>query len=297
MRELGFERISGTPGTAAGLTLTAVAGNPRMSAAAPVGSPIHYTVEIESAGQQVCHGVGISTGAGGFTRVVESSSYDGTDYTMNPAAFASIPAGCVIYCSAGAADLVPSNAPPCAPGENLWFDPAGQNNNVSAAAWAVGTTNRDHYWRDRIAVNKPIDQLAIHSSAICTFDFGVYEIDWATGKAGKLLLGWQGITTIAGMTPLLFSAATLGALPKSAQRLPIGDVMFMGNWSSTAGQPNRVKDGTGAMSGSLVADLSVPQMIQYANRTNGTAFGDNPSITGRLTTSYSKIPLVAARGA
>lgn len=296
MRELGCERISGTPGTAAALTLTAFTGNPRMSAVAPVGSPIHYTVEVESTGQPVCRGVGFSTGAGGFTCAIETSSYDGTDYTMSPAAFASIPAGCIIYCSAGAFDILPSFAPACAPGENLWFDPAGFSI-ITSATWTVGAAGRDYFWRDRIAVNQPVDQLAIHAAAACTFDFGIYEINWATGKAGKLLLGWQGLTLAAGMNPMLLTAATLGALPKAAQRLPVGDVMFMGNWSATTGQPGRVKEGSSAMAGSLVSDLASPQHIQYVNRTNNTTFGDNPTITGRITTAYSKIPLVAARGA
>lgn len=297
MRELAYESISGTPGTSATLTVAAVSGNPRFNEVAPVGSPIQYTVVVESTGQQVCHGTGISTGAGGFTRVIESSSYDGTNYTMSPAAFASIPAGCVIQCSAGAADLIPTYAPPCAPGENLWFDPAGSSI-ITAATWTVGATGRDYFWRDRIAVNHPVDQLAIHAAAASgLLDFGLYEINWATGKAGKLLLGWQGVTLAAGMNPLLLSAATLGVLPKSAQRLPIGDVMFMGNWSNTAGNPGRVKEGSSAMAGSLVPDLSAPQHIQYVNRTNNTTFGDNPTITGRIITAYSKIPLVAARGA
>jgi hypothetical protein len=297
MRGIGYESISGTPGTAANLTVAAVTSSPRLSDVAPVGSPIHYTIEVLSTGQFVCHGVGISTGAGAFTRVIETDAYDNTNYTLSPASFASIPSGCVIYCAAGAFDILPTYAPVCAAAENLWFDPAGPNNNIAGATWTVGTTSRDFFWRDRIAVNQPIDRLAIHTSAICTLDFGVYEVNWSTGKPGKLLLGWQGVTTVAGMNELSLSAATLGALPKSAQRLPIGDVFFMGNWSSTTGQPNRVKDGTGAMSGSLVSDLASPQHIQYVNRTNNTTFGDNPTITGRLTTAYTKIPLVAARGA
>lgn len=296
MRELGLELISGTPGTSATLTIAAVTGNPRINQVAPVGASIHYTVEIENTGQQVCHGVGFSTGAGSFTRAIESSAYDGTDYTFSPAGFASIPAGCVIYCSAGAADLLPTFAPPCATGENLWFDPAGPSV-ITSATWTVGAINRDYFWRDRIAVNHPVDQLAIHAAASGTLDFGLFEIDWTTGRAGKLLLGWQGITLAAGMNPMLLTAATLGVLPKAAQRLPIGDVMYMGNWSATAAQPGRVKDGTSAMAGSLVSDLASPQHIQYVNRTNNTSFGDNPTITGRITSAYAKIPLVAARGA
>jgi hypothetical protein len=298
MRELGLQSISGAPGTAAALTLGDVAGNPRMSAIAPVGSPIHYVVAIESTGQMVCRGVGFSTGAGGFTRVMEFATFDGADYTTDPASFGSIPAGCVIYCSGGATDIITSHAPVCGPGENLWFDPAGPNNKVSSATWTVGAVNRDYFWRDRIVVNQKIDQLAMHASAASgVIDFAVFEVNWATGKAGKLLLGWQGVTLIAGMTPMLLSAATLGALPKAAQRLPIGDVFFMANWSNTTGQPGRVKDGTGSMDGSLVADLASPQHIQYVNRTNGTAFGDNPTITGRIASSYPNIPLVAARAA
>jgi hypothetical protein len=297
MRELGYQSISGTPGTAAALTVVAVAGNPGMHQVAPVGSPILYTIAVESTGQQVCSGVGKSTGAGGFTRSLEFSTFDGTDYLTPTATLASIPAGCVIYCSFSAFDVMPTYAPPCAPGENLWFDPAGQSI-ITSATWTVGAANRDYFWRDRIAVNHPVDQLAIHASAASgTLDFGLFEIDWATGKAGKLLLGWQGVTLAAGMNPLLLTAATLGALPKAAQRLPIGDVMYMGNWSATAGQPGRVKDGTSAMAGSLVSDLASPQHLQYVNRTNNTSFGDNPTITGRITTSYSKIPLIAARGA
>lgn len=295
MRELAYQSISGTPGTAAALTVVAVAGNPRLDQVAPVGSPIFYTVEIESSGQAVCTGVGKATGAGAFTRLAEFSSYDGTDYGANPAALASIPAGCVIYCSLSGQIALPSFAPTSNVSANRWFDPSGQGGIVTTA-FTVGAANRDYFWRDRLATAQKIDAFSIHAAAIGVLDLGLYEIDWATGGPGVLLLGWQGFALAAGMNTLLLTAATLGVLPKAAQRPPIADVIWMANWSATTANPARTKDATAALSGSETADLSGPQHLLYAPRANNSTFGDSPALTGRITTAAAKVPSIGARG-
>lgn len=296
MRELGYEAIDGTPGTSASLTLSAVTNNPRISQVTETGRPVHYTIALSN-GQQRCHGIGVSTGDGTFRRIVETSVFDGTAYTINPSGFADLPSNCVIYCSAGASDVLHTPAPPCAIGEHCWFAPGGPGTIVTQASWAIGAINRDYFWRDRINVSFPIDQVAIHTTAICNIDLGIYDINWETGTPGKLLLGWQNKTTIVGMNALNLTDATLGVLNKTPQRLAIGDIFVMCNWSSTTGSPGRVIDATAASLGSLVPDLSAPQQVMYGARTQGSSFGDNPTLTGRNITPYAKMPLLAFRGA
>lgn len=296
MRELGYEAIDGTPGTSASLTLSAVTNNPRISQVTETGRPVHYTIALSN-GQQRCHGIGVSTGDGTFTRIVETSVFDGTAYTINPSGFADLPSNCVIYCSAGASDILHTPAPPCAIGEHCWFAPGGPGTVVSSASWSPGQANRDHFWRDRIAVSFPIDRVGLHAAAACNVDFGIYDINWDTGKPGKLLLGWQNKAMIGGMNSFDLTDANLGILNKTPQRMALGDIFVMCNWSATAGAPGRVIDATASSQGSLIADLAYPQQMLYTNRTQGTAFGDNPTITARNITAYAKIPLLAFRGA
>lgn len=294
MRELGTENISGTPGTSATLTLTAASSPafPRMNEVAPVGSPIHYTIET-AAGQVVANGVGISTAAGAFTRQVEYSSWDGTTYTV-AGSLASIPSGCKIYCGLSAFSAAPLAAPSWNGDANRWIEPS--YNVGSSASFILTSANRDHFWRFLNRYPHKVDAVAYHAAGIATFDIGIYEVDYATGGPGKLLLGWQGVTSAAGMNTLTLAARTLGALAASPQPIPVGDLYGMMNASSTGASPGRGVPNGGA-AGSIGSDMANPSNILYAGRTVNTSFGDSPTIGGRHANSFPVNPLLSFRGA
>jgi len=295
MRELGYETISGTPGTTAAITVTAVASPtafPRLSDIAPIGSPVHYTVET-SAGQVVCNGVGVSTAAGSFTRQVEFSKYDGTTYAVG-GTLASIPAGCIIYCGLSAFTASPLHAPSWNGDVNRWFEPSGQV--VGTTAFTATATGRDHFWRFRNLHPHKIDAIGFSAGAIGTLDIGIYEVDWVTGGPGKLLAGWQGVTTSAGLQSLLMTAKTLGALAATAGPLPVGDLYGMVNVSTTTLTFARTISNTGP-SGSTTIDCGTPTNVLYSARTNNTSFGDGPMPTGRHASGFATVPMIAIRGA
>ncbi len=293
MHELARESISGTPGTAASLTVVAATSPayPRLSDVAALGSMLHYTIEA-SDGRVVCTGVGKATAAGAFTRLTEFSQFDGTTYTKQPSALASLPSGCAIYVALSATTVMPVSAPASNVSADRWVLP-NDNQIATSATGTFATTGRDHYWRVRMAYPHKVDAIAIHSTATANYDIGLYEVDWDTGNPGRLLIGWQGVSIAAGMNTILLSAATLGALSAASQRLPLGDMYWMLNMS--AGGPGRTVLYTGC-SGSIVSDLASPQSILYRSRTNNTSFGDAPTITGRLAMATTHVPMIALRG-
>lgn len=295
MRELGYESISGTPGTAAALTVSAVSSPiayPRLSAIAPAGVPVHYVIE-SSAGQVLALGVGYSGGAGSFTRQYEFSQWNGTTYTRDPATLYSLPSGCIIYCGAGSQLLVPGVAPPSSAITERWTEPGLQV--VGSTTFTPTLASRDHFWRARNLLAYQVDALHMYIAGVGTLDFGIYEVDWSNGNPGKLLLGWQGVTTVVGNNTLLFTAATLGALSAVAQSLPLGDLFFMYNVSATSITCTRTVDLSHGLGGNGMLPLSSGKPMLYLDRTNNTSFGDSPSVTW-LNSSNTKMPGVSFRG-
>lgn len=293
MRELGFENISGTPGTTATLTVTAKTGPawPRLSDVAPLGCAVHYTIKA-SDGQVLALGVGYPSAAGTFVRQREYSQFNGTTYTRDPATLASIPAGCTIQCSAGEASIAPTLAKPWNGDAEQWVEPGG---NVVTSTTLALTNNRDYFWRIRNLCGFATDAVALDLSAAASIDFGLYEVDRATGAPGKLLLGWQGATGGVGSNVLEYSAATLGVLAKQAQTLSLGDLVCMLN-IGTAGNASRTISPFTGIGGSGSARMTDAKPLLYANRTTGTAFGDAPTITGRITTATAGLPATPLRG-
>lgn len=292
MHELARESIDGTPGASASLTLVAVAAPayPRMHQVAASGSMLHYTIE-SSTGQVLCTGVGVSTGAGAFTRLAEFSHWDGTTYTRSPGALASLPAACSIYLALSATTAAPVHGPACSIDADRWVLLGPDVPNVSGTPSL--TASRDYYWRSLNCYPHKIDAIAIHSTGSASFDVGLYEVDWATGYPGKLLLGWQGKSVAGGMNTVTLASATLGSMSAVAQPLPLGDVYWALNVS--AGGCGRTVPNVGR-SGSSSSDMTAPKSILYRNRTNNTAFGDAPSITGRIIDAWSNVPMISARG-
>lgn len=293
MRELGYETISGTPGTTAALTVAAVTSPafPRLNAIAPVGSAIHYTI-IASDGQVISNGVGVSTGAGAFTRKVEFSSFDGTTYTVG-GSLASLPAGCTIFCGYNFSNVAPLQAPTWNGDANRWFEPGDMP--VASTVYTPSATGRDHFWRFRNLNPHKIDAISVFTGAAGALDFGIYEVDWVTGGPAKLLLGWNIATTAVGANTLTLASATLGVLAGAASVLPTGDLYGMWNVSSTSVTSNRTIANVGP-SGSVDADILTAKSILYATRTNATSFADSPTITGRHTTGVAGVPMVVFRG-
>lgn len=289
--ELGRESISGTPGTSASLTLTAATSPafPRMSEVAVVGVPLSYTIE-DSTGQVLCTGMGVSTGAGAFTRVLEWSHYGGT-YSDNPSSLYSLPSGCVIYLSANRGNMATLYGPASAVDANQWINPTGL---VCGTGGTFSTANRDHYWRSMQMYPHKVDAIAIHAAGAASFDIGMYEVNPSTGSPGILLIGWQGVTVAAGMNTVTLASATLGALSAAAQRLPTGDVYWMLNLSASSCSRTVANVGP---SGSDSSDLSAAKSVLYRSRTNNTSFGDTPTLTGRLTTTTANVPMIPLRGA
>lgn len=294
MRELGYEDISGTPGTAASLTVTAKSSPawPRLSDVAPVGCAVHYTIKA-SDGQVLALGVGYPSAAGTFVRQREFSQFNGTTYSRAPATLADLPAGCTIQCSVGEWSIAPTLARPWNGDVEQWVEPGG---NVVTSTTLALTNNRDYFWRIRNLCGFATDAVAIDLSAAASIDFGFYEVDLATGAPGKLLLGWQGVTGGVGSNVLTYATATLGVLPKSAQLLPLGDLVCMLN-VGTAGNASRTISAYTGVGGSGSARMTDSKPLLYANRTNATALGDDPTVTGRITTSTAGLPATPLRGA
>lgn len=295
MRELAYESVSGTPGTTAAITVAAITGTPaypRLNNVAPTGSPIHYTVE-NSSGQPLCTGVGISTGANGFTRQVEYSHWDGTTYTAYPGTLYSLPSGCKIYASLSAATAAPLAAPTWNGTTGRWFEPGDRT--VGTTTFTPSAAGRDHFWRFRNLHPHLVDSVAIHAAATGTIDVGIYEIDWSTGAPGKLLLGWQGVSVVAGMNQITTASRTSGSLAAGNVSIPVGDLYGMVNVSATSVTCGRTITNNGA-GGSVVPDLSSAQSLLYLTRTNATSFGDSPTLTGRLTTGVAAVPALVFRG-
>lgn len=295
MRELGKETISGTPGTAASLTVAAISSPiawPRMSDVGPAGAPVHYSIE-NADGQPLCTGVGYSSAAGTFVRQREFSQWNGSAYSRDPATLYSLPSGCTIYCALGAVTVVPTFAPPSDVDTDRWCEPGGQV--IGSTAWTPTAANRDHFWRFRNYCAFKIDAVGLYLGAAGTLDFGIYEVDWATGDPGKLLLGWQGVTTASTDNVLTLASATLGALSAAAQTLPVGDLIAMYNVDSTSVTGARTIDSSASMCGLGAISGTAAKPYLYATRTNNTTFGDSPSITGRHTTIATRLPAVMFR--
>ncbi len=296
MKELGLETISGTPGTSASITVAAVTAPvafPRMSGVAPIGSPIHYTIE-SSTGQPLAEGVGHATGAGSFTRDIELSHWDGTSYTPNPSTLYNLPSGCVIYCSAAGFSTEQTYGPPSNIHATRWYEPGDKP--VSASTYTPSTAGRDIFWRIRNKFSNKVDAVAIHTGAIGSMDLGIYEFDWATGNPGLLLAGWVNVTTVAAMNTLTLASSTLGVLAGQASAaMPIGDLFIGENVSATTLTSSRLIDCVMA-TGSTNPDLTASQPFLYTTRTQGTSFASNPTITGHNAQTNAKAPLIAFRG-
>lgn len=298
MRELGLEEISGTPGTAASLTVTAVTSpyaSPRMSQVASLGVPIHYIIEASN-GQVLATGVGYCSVAGTFVRQYEFTQWSGTTYTKNPATLYNLPSGCKLYCGPGEATFVQAFAPPSNVDADRWVEPGGRD--TVNSGYAPSGTNRDHFWRFRNLCGFKTDAVGLYlGAAAIGIDFGLYDIDWATGNPGVLLLGWPGVTSASGDNILLYSAATSGILAKTAQTLPLGDLFACYNVASTTATISRgVAAGSTMVGGGVIALNSCKPML-YQARTQGAALSDPPSGLARHSTSISYVPLVALRGA
>lgn len=296
MRELGLETISGTPGTSETLTISAVVAPvawPRLSAVAPVGAPINYTIE-SSSGQVLAEGVGHCTAVGAFTRDIEFAQWNGASYTQNPSGLYSLPSGCVIYCGLAAFSTEPAYAPPSNVNSIRWYEPGDKP--VSAATYTPSAAGRDIFWRIRNKFANKIDAVAIHTSAVGSIDVGIYEVDWATGNPGLLLAGWVNVTTVTGMNTLLLSDATLGVYAgRSSIALPIGDLFLGENVSATTITSGRLIDCVMA-TGSVSPDLTAAQPFLYTTRTQGTSFASNPTITGHNAQTNAKAPMISVRG-
>jgi len=295
MKELGKELISGTPGTATNLTVTAISSPiswPRMSDIGPVGAPVHYTIE-NTDGQVLCTGVGYSSAAGTFVRQYEFTQWNGATYTRDPGTVYSLPSGCTIYCALGAVTVTPTFAPPSNVDTDRWVEPGGQI--VTTGVFTPTAINRDHFFRFRNYCGFKIDAIGLYLGAAGTLDFGIYEVDWSTGNPGKLLLGWQGVTTASGDNVLTLASATLGALSAAAQTLPVGDLFGMMNVSATTITAARTIDATAAAGGSGMLNMTATRPYIYATRTNNTSFGDSPTLTGRHTTTNARLPAVLFR--
>lgn len=296
MRELGLETVTGTPGTSAALTLSAVTSPvafPRLSDVGPVGAPIHYIIE-SSTGQPLAEGVGHCTGAGAFNRDIEFSQWNGTAYTQNPTTLYSLPAGCVIYCGAAAFSTEPTYGPQSNVNSIRWYEPGDKP--VSAATYTPSTAGRDIFWRIRNRFPNKIDAVAIHTGAVGNIDLGIYEFDWATGNPGLLLAGWVNVTTVNGMNTLTLASSTLGIYAgQSSAPMPIGDLFIGENVSATAVTSGRLIDCVMA-TGSTNPDLTAAQPFLYTTRTQGTSFASNPTITGHNAQTNAKAPLIAFRG-
>lgn len=294
MRELGFEDISGTPGTSASLTVTAKSSPayPRLSDVSPLGGAVHYIIKA-SDGQVLCTGVGYPSAAGTFVRQAEFTQWNGTTFTRDPASLASLPASCTIQCGVGEYSVVPPFARPWSGDADQWVEPAG--NVVVSTTYAIGNANRDYFWRFRNLCAFECDAIALDFSAAATLDIGIYEVDRATGAPGKLLLGWQGATGAVGTNILTFATATLGVLAKQAQTLPLGDLIGMFNVDTTGNLSRTVAPMVNS-GGSGSSRMTDAKPFLYANRTNNTAFSDNPTITGRITTTTAGVPAIVLRG-
>lgn len=290
MYELGYENISGTPSTSASLTLTAISSPiayPRMSAVGPASTPIYYIIE-NSSGQVLCAGVGLCASAGSFTRVIEFSHWNGTTYTRDPGTLYDLPSGCKVYCGVSVGTIAPLMA---RHESATWFEPAARE--VTSATMTF-SANRDYWFRFRNEYAFPVDQVAVHIAAAATLDVGIYTVDPSDASPSKLLLGWQGVVAgSGGMVEMALTSVTLGVMSAAAQPIPMGDLYVMVNVSASA--PGRVVTNGSAISGSLVSDLANADAPLYANRTNNTSFGDDPTITGRITTTFAHSPALVFR--
>ncbi len=294
MRELGYEAISGGPGTSASLAVTAVTSPtayPRLSAVAPLNTPIHYTIE-DSTGMVLSEGIGYSTAAGAFTRVREYSHWTGTTYTETPGSLISIPSGCVIYCGAGGSMFVPTLPPPCSIDSNRWFEPGGKAADSNGFA---GSATNEYYWQFSNLVPTKVDAVGLYLSAAgTTFDLGIYDIDASNGQPGILLVGWQNQTSVSASNILTLASATLGIYAGAASaRLPIAHLFgsLCGNVTSVKSVPH-----AGTSVGSNSPELTNHRALLYRARTPGTSFASTPTISGRFAASITSVPALAFRG-
>ena len=298
MLELGYETISGTPGTTAAITVASVSSPvayPRLSDVGPLGAPIHYTIE-DSTGLVLETGVGISTAAGSFTRIAALTQWGGSSYTTAPSGLYSLPASCIIYCSMSGFAAIQAQAITCNISANRWYEPAGLA--ASSSTWTPTAANRDHIWRTINRMPYKVDAIAIHASGTVSADIGIYTINASTGKPAKLLLGWKNASLVSGMNTLTLASRTDGVMSAAAASLPTGPLAFLYNTSSAAVTCNRVVSSSEAnFGGSETSDLSGSQHCLYGSRTQGNAMIDDPSLTGRLTSgTMTSMPMIAFRG-
>lgn len=295
LRDLALEAVSGTPGTSASLTVTAVTSpfaSPRLSDVANPGVMFRYTIEA-SDGQALALGIGYSSAAGTFVRVQETAHYDGTTFTKDPSTLYSLPTGCTIYASASSVSIVPSLSQPISIDADKWVEPGGKE--VAASTCTMTAQDRDHFFRLFNACGFKVDAIGFYAGAVGVIDVGLYAVNATDGSVGTLLLGWQGVTTASGNNILTLASATLGVLPKAAQRLPLGDLWAMLNVSSTTVTFNRTVQGNTSVGAALY--LASAAVFMYAGRTNATAFASNPTLAGRHTNGVARLPMLAFRGA